>query len=453
MALVAALGACSSGGSGRSSVSTTSPDTRSSSSTPANPSRRPNHAVGVRIETFENAVSPLTAKDGDPPSAPRPLETTIYYPAAGAGGGVPTDDPPPATDGPFPLIVFAHGFSASPPVYAGLTAEWARAGYVVAVPRFPKSNAAAVGGPDAGDYVNQPADLSAVISGMERLSSRPGGALSGLVASGPVGAAGHSLGGITTLGVAANTCCRDRRVGAAVVLSGDPLLFPTGKFDYAQAPPLLLVHGTADSLVAYDAAVDVFNHAWGPKGLLTIRDGDHGSTFVATDASFRTVVRATTAFFDAYLKGAPDAALVVKDAGRSSTTRIVFAAKPGATTTIATEPKVARRLKVSVTPKTGLVSGQMVTVTWSGFTPGNTINIVQCSNRVAGDSSACDLQHGKILQPNPTGSGSLPLEMVVGAVGSGTCDADHADCQIVVNDGGSLDPAASVRISISFAAG
>jgi Neocarzinostatin family len=95
--------------------------------------------------------------------------------------------------------------------------------------------------------------------------------------------------------------------------------------------------------------------------------------------------------------------------------------------------------------------GATVTVSWSGFTPGKTINVVQCSNRTAGDASACDLKTGKILQPDPTGTGSLPMEIVTGPVGTGVCDSAHPDCQIVFNDGGSLDPSSSLRISISFA--
>jgi hypothetical protein len=235
------------------------------------------------------------------------------------------------------------------------------------------------------------------------------------------------------------------------VLSGDPLSFPGGTFDYAHAPPLLLVHGTADDLVPYEASVDVFNAARGPKALLTVRHGDHGAPVSASGASFATIVRTTVDFFDAYLKQDASArARLVRD-GSSATTRFVVAAKPGARTTIPTTPAKVRHLEATVTPDHDLVDGQTVTVSWRGFTPGKTINIVQCSNRTAGDSAACDLQKGRILQPDPTGTGSLPLEIVVGPVGNGTCDAQHADCQIVVNDGGSLDPAASVRIPVSFA--
>ena len=233
---------------------------------------------------------------------------------------------------------------------------------------------------------------------------------------------------------------------------GDPLTFPNGRFDYAEAPPILLVHGTADALVTYEASVDVFNTAKAPKGVLTIEKGDHGAPMNPTGATFDNVVETTTDFFDAYLKGDPDALDRLEADGNSATTRIVFASESGTDVTVPTAPtQPARDLEATVSPDTDLTNGQMVTVSWKGFTPGNTINIVQCSNRTAGDASACDLKAGKILQPNPTGSGSLPMEIVTGPVGSGVCDSTTHDCQIVFNDGGSLDPEANVRISITFA--
>ena len=235
-------------------------------------------------------------------------------------------------------------------------------------------------------------------------------------------------------------------------MSGDPLTFPNGTFDYANAPPILLVHGTDDALVTYEASVDVFNDANAPKGLLTIDKGDHGSPMNPSGAAFASVVATTTDFFDAYLKNDPDALDRLERDGNGATTRILFSADPDTTVTMPTvPPPPTRQLEATVSPDSDLTNGQTVTVSWSGFTPGNTINIVQCSNRTEGDASACDLKTGKILQPNPTGSGSLPFEIVTGPVGSGTCDSTTADCQIVFNDGGSLDPNASVRVSISFA--
>jgi hypothetical protein len=162
-------------------------------------------------------------------------------------------------------------------------------------------------------------------------------------------------------------------------------------------------------------------------------------------------VRATTDFFDAYLEGHRSSLEHITSDGERGVTTVRFVSKPGAQVTIATQPEQTRDLKATVTPRTGLTNGQVVTVKWSGYTPGATINIVQCSSHVPGDAAACDLKAGKILQPNPTGAGSLPLGIVVGPVGTGICDATHPVCDVVVNDGGSLDPAASVRIRITFA--
>ncbi|MGZ8765217.1 MAG: alpha/beta hydrolase [Acidimicrobiia bacterium] len=408
-------------------------------------------AVGSVTEAFVNATEPAST-NASAGSTDRSLVTTVFYPATGTAGAEPVADAPAdRRDGPYPLIVFSHGLGATPAAYQELLMRWAAAGYVVAAPAFPKTNAQAAGGIDPGDFANQPTDVSAVITGM--LDATDGaGPLAGLVEPDNVGVAGHSLGGITTLGVAANSCCLDDRVQAAVVMSGDPLMFPNGDFDYGDAPPILLVHGTADDLVTYEASVDVFNEAKAPKGVLTIEKGDHGAPMNPSGPAFGSIVRTTTDFFDAYLRDDPNALDRLEAHGNSSRTRVVFVAEPGTDATLPTQPsQPARELEASVTPDTGLTNGQTVTVSWSGFTPGKTINIVQCSNRTAGDASACDLKTGKILQPNPIGNGSLPMQVVTGPVGTGVCDATTPDCQIVFNDGGSLDPKASVRISISFA--
>ncbi len=181
-------------------------------------------------------------------------------------------------------------------------------------------------------------------------------------------------------------------------------------------------------------------------------DESHGAPVSSAGPAFAGVVKTTNDFFDAYLKADADALDRLEVDGNSRTTRVVFASKSGTKVTLPTVPtQPARKLEAPVSPDTNLTDGQTVTVSWKGFTPGKTINIVQCSNRTAGDASACDLKTGKILQPDPIGSGSLPMEIVTGPVGTGVCDSTSSDCQIVFNDGGSLDPTASVRVSISFA--
>jgi predicted dienelactone hydrolase len=83
---------------------------------------------------------------------PRPVTTYLWYPRAASEGG------------PRPLVVFGHGFATTPSLYRRLLRAWAAAGFLVAAPRFPLGNADAPDGPNENDIVNQPGDLSFVIS-------------------------------------------------------------------------------------------------------------------------------------------------------------------------------------------------------------------------------------------------------------------------------------------------
>jgi hypothetical protein len=131
--------------------------------------------------------------------------------------------------------------------------------------------------------------------------------------------------------------------------------------------------------------------------------------------------------------------------------KFVTARGSKATVPTVTTPKLD--LRASVTPRSRLTGGQVVTVKWSGYTPGKVVNILQCNgaNRDMSKSNECDYSKAKLLLPDPTGEGSAPLEIIEGPVGSGTCDADHPGCFVVVNNASSTDPKDSVRVDISFA--
>jgi hypothetical protein len=78
------------------------------SEAPAIPS--PVYAVGSRIETFVDESRPTRAHASLAAEPARTLRTLILYPATGAAGGAVVEGATAATgDGPFPLIVFAHG--------------------------------------------------------------------------------------------------------------------------------------------------------------------------------------------------------------------------------------------------------------------------------------------------------------------------------------------------------
>jgi dienelactone hydrolase len=408
-------------------------------------------AIGIRTETLVDP-SRSTPANGSVPGHPgRTLVTTVLYPTAGAPRSRPVPDA--AADragGPYPLVVFAHGFGSDVTSYLPLLQRWAAAGFVVAAPLFPLTNAATPGGPDLSDYVNQPGDMSFVVTQILQQSAAATGPLAGLVDPSEVGAAGHSLGGVTTLGLVANTCCRDARIKAAVVMSGDPITFPTGRVDDAAAPPILLVHGNADQAVPYVSSVDVFNGAGAPKGLLTIIGGDHGSPVDPAGRAFASVVRATTDFFDRYLKGETAATGRLRHDAQRGVTTLTFVARPGTVVLLPVPTTTVGHLAATVVPSRGLAGGQKVTVSWHGYAAGQTVNVLECSTSPPTQASDCDLHTGNLLHPDPTGAGTVSFTVTTGAVGSGTCDASHTGCVIVVNQGGSLAPSASVIVPIAF---
>jgi len=208
-----------------------------------------------------------------------------------------------------PLIVFAHGFSANGPVYTNLLRQVAAEGYVVALPTFPLSSAGTPGGPQLGDYVNQPADVSFVITQLLALDAQAGSPLAGRIDEDHIGVSGHSLGAITTLGFA-NTCCLDPRVDAIAPIAGLRAGFP-GSFFPAGTPPLLLIHGDADATVPYSGSTSAYADAPAPKFLVTLLGAGHvpfriGFTVPPTvPASEVVTVDALVAFFDRYLENGP----------------------------------------------------------------------------------------------------------------------------------------------------
>jgi pimeloyl-ACP methyl ester carboxylesterase len=179
---------------------------------------------------------------------PRSIDTTVRVPITG---------------GPYPLIVFGHGFALTPRTYNRLLRAWARAGYVVAAPWFPLERADATGGPDEADLANEPRDVSFVISRLLGLSEGPGGPLRDKIDASRIAVAGHSDGGITALAAAFDRRFRDRRIRAAIVMSGAALRgmgpFPRG------GPPLLAMQGTADPINSPATTAGYFRIARRPK--------------------------------------------------------------------------------------------------------------------------------------------------------------------------------------------
>jgi dienelactone hydrolase len=411
-------------------------------------------AVATTTMTFVDTSRSTPSWEGMSAKPSRTLVTTVWYPAQGRGSSA-------TSGGPYPLLVFAHGLGGSPQDYQQLLSAWAAAGYVVAAPTFPLSSSQTPGGADGGDIGNQPEDMSFVVDEVLKASAASTGPLSGMVDPNEIGAAGHSNGAITTLGLVADSCCRDTRVKAAVVMAGTTEGLGRGHYELAEAPPLLVVQDVHDGLVPYADAVAVFDQAKGPKGLLAL-NWDSSSDPTGSTAHMAAsgvvgptsgpVIQSTIAFFNAYLKHERGALLAISADGRSSWSTVHTAWAPGSRANLPLPRLATAHLHATVTPDAGLHDGQAVTVRWSGYTAGKVVNILECSHvDIASASSAgCSFAHAAILHPDPTGSGSAVLHLGTGTVGNGVCDAAHA-CYVIVNNSSSTNPADTKELPIRFA--
>jgi fermentation-respiration switch protein FrsA (DUF1100 family) len=221
-------------------------------------------------------------------SASRALTTLVWYPSEG---------------GPWPLVVFAHGFEVGPQPYVSLLRSWAASGYVVAAPEFPLTDAAVAGADlDEADLDHQPADVSFVFASLLGRDSP----LAGHIDPTRLGVAGHSDGAETALATAADPPVP---LGAVVVLSGAPV--DAGP---AHGVPLLVVHGTDDDVDPLEKGVAVYDEAGPPRFLLTLVGGGHLPPFTGGSPYEDVVDAATVDFLDAYLAGAGAHQAVVDDA-------------------------------------------------------------------------------------------------------------------------------------------
>ena len=280
------------------SSETTQPTPASHSS--AGPARPP-FAVGIRTVTFIDRSRHVKVPGHG--RQPRTLQTLIRYPANGPGRRTDVKNAAPARRAaPFPLIVFGHGYNITPTPYAPLLQAWARAGYVVAAPIFPLENADAPGGPNENDLVNQPQDMKFVISQMFALNGQNGGPFDGMIDPGRVAVSGQSDGGETALAVAYDKFFRDRRVDAAVILSGAKIPGISGFTFPAPSPPLLATQGSADVLNLPHYTHEFFDAAPAPKYLLTMFGASHLGPYTGQEQA-GTLERVTVLFFDRYLKG------------------------------------------------------------------------------------------------------------------------------------------------------
>ncbi|WP_213452532.1 alpha/beta hydrolase family protein [Rhizomonospora bruguierae] len=291
-ALLAGLVAC---GDEPPVSTTTAPPTAPSAAAPTlRPitGTAPSHAFDVAQRKL------LVQRDG------RSIPVTVWYPQG---------------PGPFPVVLFSHGLGTSPVDYRPLLMRWARAGFTIAAPTYPQTSSGSRQ-MNVLDVLNQPADASATLDQVLALNRKAGDPLRGRLATDRVAAAGHSAGGITTVGLF--TVARDDRLRAGVVLAGSSLGMG---LTYAGAPaPMLFVHGQRDTVVKYADGKAAFDAVPWPKAMLTLPAAGHGEALLSSeDGAFTAVADTTLDFLRWSLYG--DAAAkrrMTQDAGSGSVARL-----------------------------------------------------------------------------------------------------------------------------------
>jgi len=259
----------------------------------------------------------------------RVLTTEVRYPTvAGSTGTEAVNVEPSTVGGPYPVIVFAHGFETEPVDYQALLDSWVKVGFVVVSPIFPDESTAAVdadgGRDDTGiadtlenDAYNEPGDIVYVLKQLQTIGTQPWGAnLSHVLNLSDVGLAGQSDGANVVGALAYAPGLAPLYAGlptapkAVAVLSGFAWSYLPGKTigtyrATAASPALLQVQSDADGCVpSPKLAVDMFaslQTGLASKWFVTLLGADHLGPYQSVAPWAAVVDAVTTTFFEVEL--------------------------------------------------------------------------------------------------------------------------------------------------------
>ena len=229
---------------------------------------------------FDAAMQDVVFTDLSRPTAPnrdsagddrRTFNTTVWYPVG--------------ADGAHPLIIHSHGFTSARNDLSYVAEQLASYGYVVAAADYPLTHGGAPGRPNSVDVINQPEDVSFLIDSVLALSGadKP---FAGSIDEARIGLMGYSLGGLTTELATSHPRLRDPRVAAAVSIAG-PTTGMTAKFFETSEAPFLMIAGTLDFLINFDANAAPIPSLIPGSTLVAIEGGTHLGFASVADPMFR----------------------------------------------------------------------------------------------------------------------------------------------------------------------
>jgi len=224
------------------------------------------HPVGFQQVTLVDRDRPTASNNGHAGSPERTLQTNVWFPLNDAGTAV--------ADGMHPLVIHSHGFSSNRDESRYLSRQLASLGYIVMAPEFPLTHMRAPGGPKLVDVVNQPGDVSFLISMALKWNGAQGHMFYQHVDANRIAAMGISLGGLTSTLAAFHPRLGDRRLKAAISLAGPASMFDQAFFAQSSVP-FMMVAGDIDAIVPYDRNAEPLLTRAPGSTLVTLRNASH----------------------------------------------------------------------------------------------------------------------------------------------------------------------------------
>lgn len=242
---------------------------------------------------------------------------------------------------PAPLLLFSHGLGGDRDGSAYLGLHWARRGYVAVFLQHPGSDRAVWESvpvsqrmramqreANARNLMLRAGDVKAVLDMLERWQAERAHPLAGRMDLGHVGMSGHSFGAVTTQAVSGQQpfsprlSFLDQRIRAAISMSPSSPARGTPAQAFGRvAIPWLLMTGTRDVAIiggtTLESRLAVFP-ALPPGGKyeLVLWEAEHsafterplpGDKVARNPNHHRAILAVSTAFWDAWLRGLPEA--------------------------------------------------------------------------------------------------------------------------------------------------
>lgn len=260
----------------------------------------------------------------------------------------------PGNQEPAPVVLFSHGLGGSKEGSSYLGKHWSARAYVCVFLQHPGSDesvwkdvpaarrmAALRQAANARNYLLRIQDVRAVLNQMEAWNGRNDSPLNGRLDLKHVGMSGHSFGALTTQAVSGqvfNVAGReisyaDERIRAAVIFSPSSPRRENAQVAFSGVRiPWMLITGTKDVAVIGDADLESRLAVFpalppGGKYELVLYKAEHsaftdrplpGDKEQRNPNHHRAILAVTTAFWDAFLKGMPEALKWLDGSGPSS---------------------------------------------------------------------------------------------------------------------------------------